>query len=47
VARRVRLLSCGFAAGFSSELLVHRAAQGMRMQRPDQPIFGRFPEISL
>jgi len=29
-------VSCGFAAGFSSGLLVHRAAQGMRMRCPDQ-----------
>ena len=47
VARRVRPLSCQFAAGFSSELMVPSAAHGMRTQRPDQPIFGRFPEISL
>ena len=41
VARRVRPLSSRFAAGFSSEPLVHRAAQGMRMQCPDQPVEGR------
>ena len=36
VARRVRPRSSGFAAGFSSEPLAHRAARGMPMQRPDQ-----------
>jgi len=36
VARRVWPLSCGFAAGFSVELLAHSAAQGMRTQCPDQ-----------
>jgi hypothetical protein len=29
-------VSCGFAAGFSVELLAHSAAQGMRTQCPDQ-----------
>ncbi len=36
VARRVRPLSSDSAARLSSELLVHRAAQGMRMQCTDQ-----------
>jgi len=45
VARRVRPLSCRFAVSFSLELLVHRAAQGMRMQCTDQPKIGRFFEI--
>jgi hypothetical protein len=47
VARRVRLLSSGFAAGFSLELLVHRAAQGMRTHSPDQrDPDGTAPEVS-
>lgn len=36
VARRVRPLGCGFVGGFSLELLVHRAALGMRTHSPDQ-----------
>jgi hypothetical protein len=43
--RRVRPLSSGFGGGFSLELLVHRAAQGMRTQCTDQRNLGCFVEI--
>ncbi len=47
VARRVRPLSCGFAAGCPLELLVHRAAQGMRTQCTDQSLRADLRHVSF